>query len=53
MSPPDLRERVRDTILDLIDLGPWEHAIEIERAEVESMREFSKSWRATICGRQP
>lgn len=42
--PPALRARVRDAILDLIDLELWEHAIAIERVEVESMRDFSKSW---------
>ena len=50
LPPPELRERVRQTILCLIDHDLWSHAVDIERVEVESMREFSKSWQATKCG---
>lgn len=53
MPPPDLRERVRNWVTGLIDLRLWDHAREIERVEVESMQDFSKSWQATKCGMRP
>jgi len=48
MSPPDLRRRVWAQILSHMDLPKWEHARLIERAEVQSMRDFHKSWQALI-----
>ena len=50
MSPPILRARVEANILACIDKGKWEQARCVERAEVESMRVFYKSWQATING---
>jgi hypothetical protein len=50
MPPPRLRTRVETEIRSLIDLRLWDHACEIERVEVESMKEFHKSWQASICG---
>lgn len=41
MNPNDLRERVREAITDHIDPDAWNHAIEVERVEVESMRDFA------------
>jgi hypothetical protein len=48
MSPPDLRARVEAEIRDQIDLPLWNHAIAVERVEVESMQAFHKSWQASI-----
>jgi hypothetical protein len=49
MSPPDLRARVEEQIRDCITLAKWDHARMVERAEVQSMQDFHKSWQATIC----
>ncbi len=48
MPPPDLRDRVAHEILSQLDIDLWEHARMVERTEVESMREFHKSWLATL-----
>lgn len=48
LPPPELRERVSDAIVDLLDLDLWDHAVEIERVERESIEIFSKSWQAQI-----
>lgn len=53
MPPPELRERVRSTVLRVIDHDQWRHAVEIETVEIESMRDFHKSWHATKCEVQP
>lgn len=45
MSPVTLRDRVQARILDLIDMDPWDRAIQVEMAERVSMREFFKSWK--------
>lgn len=50
MSPNLLRERVRESILGCIDMELWERAIEVEAAEVESMRQFHAEWKRHICG---
>ena len=50
MSPPRLRARVEGEIRARIDLAKWDHARMVERAEVESMQDFHKSWQASICG---
>ena len=50
MDPNHLRERVRDHIEALIDADAWQHAIEIEAAEVESMHEFHAAWKQSISG---
>jgi hypothetical protein len=49
MPPPELRSRVESHIRAFIDFGSWDHARMIERAEVDSMKDFHKSWRALIC----
>lgn len=53
MAPPLLRQRIEHAIRGLMDLDLWNHAREIERVEVESMREFHKSWQATKCEVRP
>lgn len=40
LSPVILRDRVEREILQRLDVDAWDHAIEIEAAEVESMRTF-------------
>lgn len=50
MSPNLLRERVRESIWDYVDDDAWKHAIEVERAEVESMRQFQAEWNRHIYG---
>jgi hypothetical protein len=47
MDPNDLRERVEQEIVALIDDDAWERALEVERAEVESMRQFHDLWKAS------
>lgn len=44
MSPNELRDRVRSSIEHYIDGDAWGRAIEVEQAEVESMREFHAEW---------
>ena len=51
MSPPRLRARVEAEIRRHIDLPQWEHARRVEQAEVESMKEFHRSWQASICSK--
>lgn len=50
MSPNDLRERVRAVIEAHIEKPAWDRAIEVERSEVESMRQFHKAWKQRISG---
>ena len=46
MDPNDLRERVEKEIVALIDPDAWNRALEVEAAEVESMKAFHATWRA-------
>ena len=48
LSPVTLRQRVDDEILSLIDLGPWQQAVEVEAAEIASMSGFMDTWKS-IC----
>jgi hypothetical protein len=50
MSPVKLREKVRTAIRELIDGDAWARALEVERAEVESMRVFHRAWTDRISG---
>ena len=50
MSPVLLRERVRDEIQEYIDRDAWDRAVEVEAAEVESMRDFHDRWKQSISG---
>lgn len=49
LSPVVLRDRVKHCIESSLDSKAWQRAVEVEAAEVQSMREFSKSWQASIC----
>jgi hypothetical protein len=50
IDPNDLRERVREQIESCIDLPKWERAIEVEKAEVESMQDFHEHWKEFMGG---
>lgn len=44
INPTDLRNRVQEQIETRLNLSAWEHAKNIEAAEVESMKQFHKAW---------
>lgn len=44
MDPNDLRDRVREEIESRMDLDAWNHALQIEAREKESMRAFHATW---------
>ena len=48
MSPVVLRERVERTIVEMLDMDAWNHALAIERVEVASMRDYQQHWKASI-----
>lgn len=51
LPPNILRRRVEEEIFSLIDLGPWNKSVSVERAEVESMGNFLQAWKTrSICG---
>jgi hypothetical protein len=53
MSPNVLRKRVRHAIRQRLDMDAWRLAVHIERAQVESLKAFHKSWQASkysACG---
>lgn len=50
MDPNDLRRRVREAIESYMDMDAWNHALQIERAERESMQEFHNAWTRRLGG---
>jgi len=48
MDPNNLRERVREQIESCLDLPSWEHAKQVEMAEVESMNSFHRAWESRL-----
>jgi hypothetical protein len=50
LSPVILRERIEDEIRTRIDMELWDHAVQIEAAERESMRKVLTRWQASISG---
>lgn len=44
INPNDLRGRVENQIVACLNLPLWERAIEVERAEIESMQDFFNTW---------
>ena len=48
LPPPVLRERLDDAIKFMLDVDAWNHAIGIERAEVESMRNIMGYFKSSI-----
>ena len=45
INPNELRRRVREQIESCINLPLWERAIKVEKAEVESMKDFHNHWK--------
>jgi hypothetical protein len=48
MNPNDLQERVENAILDHIDEEVWDHAVEVERSEIESLRGLADRWKSIL-----
>ena len=48
MPASELRRRVEDEIVSRLDMDAWNHAVEIEVAEVESMQKFHREWKACV-----
>jgi hypothetical protein len=46
MNPNDLRRRLRDEIVDRIDMAAWEHCQKVEAAERESLNAYIRAWGA-------
>lgn len=46
LSPVILRERVEAEILARLDIDAWNHAVKIERAEIESMGSILSNWQS-------
>lgn len=44
LNPVLLRERIEHEILARLDVGAWNHAIEIEAAEIDSMNAVLSNW---------
>ena len=44
MNPNDLRQRLRDEIVQRIDVDAWEHCQAVEDAERESLNEYIQAW---------
>lgn len=53
MDPNDLRDRVEEEILSYIDQDTWERAVEVEAAEIASMKEFHAAWEQSISRQAP
>ena len=53
MDPNALRKRVLNAILNLIDGDAWQHALQVEAAEVESMLQFHAAWNRSKSGLGP
>ncbi len=51
LSPPVLRERVRNEIEGLLDVANWNHAINVEKEERNSMNEFMSTWKRLFQGK--
>ena len=50
MSPVALRERLEVHVRSYLDMDAWDHAVEVERAETESMQSFLSTWNSSISG---
>lgn len=46
LSPVVLRERLDDAIEALLDVDAWNHAVNIEAAEIESMQNILGTWKS-------
>lgn len=45
INPNDLRARVEQQIMACLDLPAWDRAVEVEKAEIDSMQEFFTHWK--------
>jgi hypothetical protein len=50
MNPNVLRQRVRDSIIQFLDVEAWDHMVGIERVERESMQKVMGEWKRTVGG---
>lgn len=48
LSPVVLRQRLADRITALLDIDAWNRAIDVERAETESMREIMSTYQSIL-----
>lgn len=48
LPPPELRDRVEETIKSLIDSDAWNRSLLVEKAEVDSMSLFAAEWKKSI-----
>ena len=46
MSPALLRRRIHECLQELLEPGAWDHASQIEQAEVQQVQEFAQAWQA-------
>ncbi|MGB5831342.1 MAG: hypothetical protein WBG92_05055 [Thiohalocapsa sp.] len=53
LDPNSLRNRVEASVLSLLDVPAWNHALDIEAAEKESMQLFHRHWRESISRQVP
>ena len=44
MNPSDLRQRLRNEIIQRIDMGAWAHCQAVEKVERESLNAYVKAW---------
>jgi hypothetical protein len=50
MNPNDLRRRVRDSIIEYLDIDAWNHMVGVERAERDSMELVMGEWKRMLAG---
>ncbi|TDY26125.1 hypothetical protein B0G81_6630 [Paraburkholderia sp. BL6665CI2N2] len=48
MNSNDLRRRVRNSIVQHLDIDAWNHMVEIERVESESMQRIMGDWKRAL-----
>lgn len=53
LPPPVLRARLDDAIASVLDLDAWQHAVKIEQAETDSMKNIMAYFKASISGLDP
>jgi len=53
LPPPALRTRLDSAIAAVIDLDAWQHAVRIEKAETDSMKNIMGYFKASISGLDP
>ena len=48
LSPVDLRERVEQAVIGMMDADAWNHSCAIEQVEIDAMQTYAVSWKASI-----